>query len=90
MLCPMADAAKSMELPSDVVQAVQRGERVMGTGGGVTLAAIVSIEDLRLLQELEADEDRQDIESAERIMAEARANGEQPVPWEQVKRELGL
>jgi antitoxin (DNA-binding transcriptional repressor) of toxin-antitoxin stability system len=86
----MADAAKTFELPADVAQAVKRGERVMVTGDGVTLAAIVPLEDLRRLQELEAEEDRQDVDDAERIMAEARARGEEPAPFDQVLNELGL
>ena len=54
----MADAAKTLELPADVAQAVKRGERVMGTGDGVTLAELVPVEELRRLETLAAAQER--------------------------------
>lgn len=51
------------------------------------LAALVPVEDHTLLEELE---DRLDYEAAEEALAEMRAKGEKPIPWEQVKAELGL
>lgn len=87
----MSNAAKSYEPGAD--QAIERaaaGERVVVRRAGAELVAVVPLEDLRRLEELEAEEDRLDAEEAERIMAVARANGEEPVAWEQVKRELGL
>lgn len=59
------------------------GERVIVHRRGKDVAALVSIEDLRFLEELE---DRMDVEAARAAMAE---EGES-VPWEQVKAELGL
>lgn len=35
-------------------------------------------------------EDEIDAADGRRAIAEARAKGEQPIPWEQVKRELAL
>ena len=49
------------------------------------MAAIVSVEDLRLLEELE---DRLDAEEADRILSEAKP--EDFAPWEKVKEDLGL
>jgi antitoxin (DNA-binding transcriptional repressor) of toxin-antitoxin stability system len=54
----VADAAKTLELPADLAQAVKRGERVMVTGDGVTLAAIVPIEELRRLEALASAQER--------------------------------
>lgn len=62
-------------------------ERVVLTRHGKPLAAVVPVEDLGLLEELE---DRLDVEEAQRIEAEARAAGEKPVPLEEVKLQLNL
>lgn len=90
----VATPARNLELPPDVAADVERaasaGERVTLTHDGAPVAAVVSLDDLRVLEAIEAEEDRLDVEEAERVMAEARARGEEPVPWEQVKRDLGL
>jgi prevent-host-death family protein len=59
------------------------GERVVLHRRGKNVAALVSMEDL---EALEAMEERADNEAADAALAE----GGQPVPWEQVKAELGL
>jgi len=46
--------------------------------------------ELYLVPVSEEDEDRLDIEAANQALAEAEASGEKPVPWSQVKTELGL
>jgi hypothetical protein len=46
--------------------------------------------ELYLLPVSEEDEDRLDIQAANLAMAEAKARGEKPIPWVQVKAELGL
>jgi hypothetical protein len=51
------------------------------------LAALIPVEDLALL---EAVEDRLDVDEAEKILAEAKARGEKPVPWEKAKKKLRL
>lgn len=63
-------------------------ERVILHRRGKDVAAIVPLEDLRLLERLiEEAEDRLDIDEAERILADP---AEKPVPWEQARKELGL
>ncbi len=57
-------------------------ERVVLTRHGKELAAVVPIEDVRLLEELE---DRLDLEAAREALKE-----EGTIPWEKVKAELGL
>ena len=63
-----------------VKRAASEKERVVLTVRGRELAALVPIEDLRLLEELE---DRLDLDDARAALAEARKEG--TVPWEQIK-----
>ena len=51
---------------------------------GKAVAALIPLEDLALLEELE---DRLDVEEAERRLADPN---EVPIPYEQVQKELGL
>lgn len=60
-------------------------ERIVLTRRGKALVAVVPIEDVELLRELE---DRIDLEDAEAAIAEAERDGY--IPWETVKAELGL
>ncbi len=63
------------------------GERVVLHRRGRNLAALIPLEDLALLEELE---DRQDAEEARKALASAKAKGEKPIPWAQAKKKLGL
>jgi prevent-host-death family protein len=60
------------------------GERIVLERYGEEVAALVPIEDLRRLEELE---DREDLREARRVLANP---DEKPLPYEQVRRELGL
>jgi PHD/YefM family antitoxin component YafN of YafNO toxin-antitoxin module len=61
-----------------------KSERVVVHRRGKAVAALIPLEDLALLEELE---DRLDIEEAERRLADPH---EVPLPYEQVQKELGL
>ena len=63
------------------------GERVVLHRRGRNLAALIPLEDLALLEELE---DRQDAEEARQALADAKAKGEKPIPWAQAKKKLDL
>ena len=63
------------------------GERVILERRGKGVAALVSMEDLALL---EAIEDREDIKAARRAIAEMQRKGEKPIPWDKIKAELRL
>jgi len=52
---------------------------------GKDVAAIVPVEDLRLLEELEA---RVDLDEARAAIREADMKG--TIPWEKIKKDLGL
>jgi hypothetical protein len=54
---------------------------------GKPTAAIISLDDLALLEALE---DREDVRSAKRTLAEMRRKKEKHVSWEDVKAQLGL
>ena len=55
---------------------------------GRRVAAVIDADDLD--QILELAEDMVDIRAAEAARAEMQATGETPIPWEQVKADLGL
>ena len=62
-------------------------ERVIVRRKGKNVAAIVPLEDLATLEELE---DRRDLERAKKALADAKKKGEKPIPWTKAKKELGL
>jgi prevent-host-death family protein len=79
-------AAKAREKFSDLVSRVAYAkERHVVTRRGKAVAAMVPIEDLELLEELE---DRIDVIEGLRALAEAQERGTKR--WEEVKAELGL
>ena len=55
---------------------------------GRRVAAVIDADDLDNV--LELAEDMADIRAAAAARAEMRATGEAPIPWEQVKADLGL
>ena len=77
----VADAERN--LVRTVERVAEGRERVTLTSEGKPVAAIVSAEDLELLEALE---DRLDVEEARRALAEEGPS----VAWEKVKAELGL
>lgn len=76
-----ADARKKL---ANIINRVAFGkESFILTRRGEALAALVSVEDLKLLQEME---EREDIEDA----WQARETREETVSWEELKKELDL
>ena len=70
---------------SAAIRSAQSGERVILSSHGKAVAALVSVGDLELLQEIE---DRIDGRHASGALAEAEREG--TVPWDQVKADFGL
>jgi len=68
-----------------VNRAAYRHERVLLTRHGKPVAAIISTDDLALLEALE---DRDDVEAARAALADP--GNQEEIPWEQVKADLGL
>jgi PHD/YefM family antitoxin component YafN of YafNO toxin-antitoxin module len=84
----MTLSASKVRIPPDTFNRVAyQGERVRVDRRGAPSVAIVSLQDLELLEFLEDQIDR---ETAERAIAEMKASGQEPVAWEQVKARLGL
>ncbi|BAH51835.1 type II toxin-antitoxin system Phd/YefM family antitoxin [Rhodococcus opacus] len=75
-LAAIIDRARSDHQP---VYVARRGRRV---------AAVIDADDLDRL--LELAEDMADIRAAEQARAEMQSTGETPIPWDEVKADLGL
>jgi prevent-host-death family protein len=75
-LAAVIDRARAEHSP---IYLARRGKRV---------AAVIDADDLDRI--LELAEDMEDVRAAEAARAEMKATGEVPIPWEQVKADLGL
>jgi prevent-host-death family protein len=79
-------ASKARSDLADVLNRVAyNGERVLLHRRGKNVAAVVPVEDLAFLEELE---DRLDLEDARASLAEVRKKG--TIPWEKIKSALRL
>ena len=75
----LASIIERVRFQHDPVFLTQRGKRV---------AAVIDADDLDRLIELA--EDMADVRAAEEARVEMRETGATPIPWEQVKADLGL
>lgn len=75
----LADVVDEARIAHDPVFLTRRGRRV---------AAVVDADQLERL--IEAAEDLADIRAAAEARARMAESGEAPIPWEQVKADLGL
>lgn len=81
-------ASQARDAFSDTLNRVAyRRERIVLRRRGRDIAAIVPIEDLELIEKLE---DQLDVEAARRALAEMKRKGQKPVPYETVRKRLGL
>jgi len=77
-------ASQARSRLSELLNAVSvRGDRIILERHGKRVAALISIEDLEMFEFLE---DKADLA----LIAEAEAEGGEPIPWEEVKRRLGV
>ncbi len=82
----MVSAVQIRERLAEVINRAAYGkERVILARRGKAVAAIVSLEDVELLEALE---DRIDLENARAALSEAEEEG--TISWEEFKRELSL
>ncbi|MGP0069516.1 MAG: type II toxin-antitoxin system Phd/YefM family antitoxin [Isosphaeraceae bacterium] len=75
-------ASKARQEFAETLDLAHEGERIVLHRGEKDVAAIVSMEDLALLEALE---DRMDLEAVREALKEPGS-----IPWEQVKADLGL
>lgn len=85
MKLSMAEFRNDMATPINKV--VYGGERLILTRKGKGTVAMVSLEDLDLIEKIE---DEIDAREAKKILADMKRKGERPVPLAQVKKRLGL
>ena len=82
---------KIVESRSKLADAINRvadqGERVVLERRGRRVAALVPIDDPDRLEKLE---DEEDARAARKALAKMKRKKQKPLPWEQVKAELGL
>lgn len=77
-------ASQARERFSEILNEVSYGhERMMLQRHGKDVAAVISADDLKLLEELE---DRADLREMENVLSK----GETPIPWEQARAALGV
>jgi prevent-host-death family protein len=76
------------ELASVIERARTEHRPVFLSRRGRRVAAIIDADDLERL--LDLAEDMADIRAAEAARAEMRETGATPIPWEEVKADLGL
>ena len=77
-------ASQARERFSEILNAVAYGhERMVLQRHGKDVAAVISAEDLKRFEELE---DRADLLDMEQVLAK----GETPLPWDEVKADLGV
>ena len=77
------------EFPEVVNRAAYGKERTILSRRGKDLAAVIPMDDLRLLERLTQEEmDRQDLEDARAALAEAEEKG--TIPLEEARKRLGL
>ena len=82
----ITEARKQLAAIIDLVRAEH--EPVYLTRRGRRVAAVIDADDLAAIIDLA--EDMADIRAAEAARLEMKETGEQPIPWEDVKAELGL
>jgi prevent-host-death family protein len=81
-------ASQARDSFSDTLNRVAyRGERIVLRRRGRDLAAIVPLEDLKLIQKVE---DEIDLRGAKKALAEMKRKGLKPVPYARVRKKLGL
>lgn len=73
---------------SEIVnRVVRQGERVVLKRNGKDVAAIVTVDDLARLQELE---DLLDYEAGEKALTKMKQKRQKAIPWARIKRKLKL
>jgi prevent-host-death family protein len=83
----MATTKARADFAEVVNRAAHKGERILLSRNGKSIAAIVPVEDVKLLEALE---EKADMAALRAALAETRRRREKPIPWAQARKMLGL
>jgi prevent-host-death family protein len=83
----MATTKARADFAEVVNRAAHKGERILLSRNGKSIAAIVPVEDVALLEELE---EKADMAALRAALAETRRRREKPIPWARARKMLGL
>jgi prevent-host-death family protein len=86
-MAPIATTKARADFADLVNRAAHKGERILLSRNGKTVAAIVPVEDVTLLEEIE---ERDDIAALRAALTETKRRREKPIPWERARKMLGL
>jgi prevent-host-death family protein len=75
------------KLADTINRVAYQGERVVLSRRGKGVAALVSMEDLALLEKMEEEAD---VKAARKALADMRRKKQKPIPWAQVRAKLAL
>jgi len=78
------------EIAETLNRVAYAGERVLLQRHGKDVAALVSMKELAVLEELENMEDEQDIKEALKVLRRINEGKSSTVPWDDAKKELGI
>lgn len=78
------------EIAETLNRVVYAGERVLLQRHGKDVAALVSMREVELLEEIEQLEDEIDLREALKALKELRSGKDVTVSWDDVKKDFGL
>ena len=78
------------EISETLNRVVYAGERVLLQRHGKDVAALVSLKELKILEEIEAKEDEIDLREAQKALEEIKSGKDTVVSWDDAKKEFGL
>ena len=78
------------EISETLNRVVYAGERVLLQRHGKDVAALVSLKELKILEEIEAKEDEIDLREAFKALEEIKSGKDSVVSWDDARKEFGL
>jgi prevent-host-death family protein len=82
------------DFKNEIAEVINRvayaGERVLLQRHGKDVAALVSMKELKILQEIEQMEDEVDLKEALKALKEIKSGKDKVTSWDSVKKDFGL
>ena len=82
------------DFKNEIAEVINRvayaGERVLLQRHGKDVAALVSMKELKVLQEIEQMEDEIDLKAALKALKEIKSGKDKVTSWDSVKKDFGL